>query len=412
MSSTGRNLNRSSRPHEMKQLSAVDEARPAVQDFSIVAGGPVYDFLQRIGLVRPQLPNVLRRIVAVVTLTWLPLLLLSIKDGVAAGSRVKLPLLLDYGVYGRFLTALPLLFLAEVVIDPAIRFAVKEFVDARIVQESHLARFNEVLHRVQRLRDAVVPELLLLLLAFFPTFVFQHEWQHGAISSWHSTTAGLTTAGWWYASVSTPFFRFVLYRWSSRYLVWTLLLWRTSRLPLHLMPTHPDHAAGLNFLSITQVCFAILFCALGCSFAGHIANAVAHEGASLASYKFLIIGFIAMSVIIGLCPLALWAPKMMQLRWKGLREYTVLGNRYTQEFDRKWVHASRPPAEPLLGTSDIQSLADLSNSYAIIQDMSFAPITKQLVVQLIVAAGAPLVPVVIAVTPINAIVRTLLKMVA
>jgi hypothetical protein len=265
---------------------------------------------------------------------------------------------------------------------------------------------------MQRLRDAVLPELLLLVLAFFPTFVFRHEWHQGAIATWHSTAAGLTWAGWWYAFVSTPLLRFILYRWAFRYFVWIALLWRTSRLPLHLVPTHPDHTAGLNFLSFPQLRFGILFCAMGCSFAGQILNMIRHEGASLASFKLLIIAFVAIAVILSVFPLLLWAPKLIQVRRRGLREYAALGNRYTEEFDRKWVHSPAPAAEPLMGTSDIQSLADLANSYAVILDMSIAPISKRLIVQLAIIAGAPLIPVVIAATPINDVVNAVFKMVA
>jgi len=179
-------------PFKVGESPLRDEARAAVHDFSIVLGGPVYDFLQRIGLVKLGLPNNLRRIVTVVVITWVPLLLLSIKDGLVIGHSVQIPLLLDYSTYGRLLVGLPLLFVAEVVIDPAIRSAVKEFVDARLIQEKELPEFERVLHRAQKLRDSVIPELLLLLLAFFPVFLFQREWQSGTISSWHSTAKGLT----------------------------------------------------------------------------------------------------------------------------------------------------------------------------------------------------------------------------
>jgi hypothetical protein len=50
---------------------------------------------------------------------------------------------------------------------------------------------------------------------------------------------------------------FALYRWTYRYFVWALLLWRISRLDLHLMPTDPDGAGGL--LSVTQNRFGIVF---------------------------------------------------------------------------------------------------------------------------------------------------------
>jgi hypothetical protein len=394
-----------------RPLSPVAEAESEVHELSLVVGGPVYDFLHRVGLIRLDLPNVVRRAVAAVALTWLPLLVLSFKDGLAVGDHVAVPFLYDFSMYGRLVIGLSLLLLAEVIIDPAIRRAVGEFVSSGIVQEKELPEFEDVLHKARRLRDSALPELTLLVLAFFPVFMFQREWGDHVVSSWHTTPRGLSAAGWWYATIGAPLFHFVVYRWAFRYVVWALLLWRISRLDLHLMPTHPDRAAGLHFLGLTQVRFGILLTALGCSFAGRIANSLAYEGTSLTEFKILMGVFVVLSVVIALCPLALLAPKMAGIRREGLREYSRLGTQYTEAFDRKWVRTTEPPAEPLLGTSDIQSLADLGNSFTIIEEMSLAPITKRLVVQLAVLAAAPLIPVILVFTPTSEIVNALVKMV-
>lgn len=394
------------------EVSRIEEAKAAAHDFSIVVGGPVYDFFLRIGLIRRGLPNVRPRIIAFVAIAWLPLLVLSIKDGLAIGDRVSIPLLLDFSTYGRLMLALPLLLLAEVVIDPAIRSAAEEFVEEGIVPEKDLPAFEEVLHWVQRWRDSAIPELVLIALAFFPMFLFQHEWKPGLVTSWHSTTQGLSTAGWWHVSISAPLFRFILLRWVFRYVVWALLLWQVSRLRLHLMPTHPDHAAGLQFLSRAQGRFGILSTALGCAFAGGIANSVIHEGVPLASFKLLIVTFLGLSVILGVCPLALLSPKLTQVRRIGLREYARLGNQYSEAFDRKWIHFAQPPTEPLLGTADIQSLVDMGGSYDLIHQMSIAPVTKRLAMQFAVLAGVPLIPVAVYATPTGAIVDAIMKMVA
>ena len=401
------------RPEDSPDSSAmVEEAKAAARTFSIVIGGPVYDFMLRIGLVRLGLPNVKRRIIAFVAIAWLPLLVLSIKDGLALGDRVTIPLLLDFTTYGRMLLALPLLLVAEIIIDPAIRDAVKEFVSEGIVHPQELPEYEAVLHRVQKLRDSALPELTLLVLAFFPVFLFQHEWKPGLVSSWHSTSTGFTAAGLWYLAASAPLFRFILYRWTYRYFIWTLLMWKISRLKLHLMPTHPDRVAGLEFLSRTQSRFTFLSLALGCSFAGTVANRIIHEGEPITTFKVLVPAFLVLSVIFGICPLALWIPRLLRIRKVGLRDYAKLGDRYTEGFDVKWVHSAKPPDEPLLGTADIQSLADLGGSFERIQEMSIAPITKGLVIQFVVMAGLPILPVVIYATPTGELVKAILKMVA
>jgi hypothetical protein len=389
-----------------------DVADAAIQNFSIVMGGPAYDLLLRMGLLRFSLPNVLRRIAVLVALTWLPLLLLSLRDGLAFGQEVRIPLLYDLATYGRLLLCLPLLIVAEIVIDPAIRLSVNQFVQAGIVQNDVLPKFDSVLMRIQKLRDSKIPEFLLLGLAFFPVFLFEHEWTAGAVSSWHTIAKGLTPAGWWYAFFSAPLLRFIVYRWAFRYFVWSALLRRICRLDLVLMPTHPDRAAGLNFLSITQQRFGILFCALGFSFAGRMANSLVFEGAKIQSFQSLMIGFVVMSLIVSLLPLALMTPKLMMVRWKGLLEYGRLANTYTQDFDRKWVHRTTAPAEPLLGTSDIQSLADMGNSFSFVNAMLIAPINKALVLQLAAQAALPLLPVILIGTPAPELIKAVIKMVA
>jgi hypothetical protein len=170
-------------PDSPRDQSAREMAESAVGNFSIVVGGPVYDLLLRFRLVHQSLPNIWRRILAVVAMTWLPLLLLSLKDGLAYGHQVRIPFLYDLSMYGRFLFALPLLLLAEFVIDPAIRVAVAEFVEARLVPGEELPVFENVWQRAQRLRDSWIPEVILLVLAFFPVFLFQHEWTSAVVST-------------------------------------------------------------------------------------------------------------------------------------------------------------------------------------------------------------------------------------
>jgi len=389
-----------------------EAAESAVHNFSIVMGGPLYDFLLRRGLLHFGLPNLVRRILVLVGLTWLPLLILSLKDGLAFGHRVTVPLLVDLSTYGRFLIGLPLLLIAEEIIDPSIRAVVGEFVDSHLVPDEELPEFEAVLAKTRRLRDSWIPESILLVLAFFPVFLFQREWASGAVSSWHTIGQDLTAGGWWYAVFSTPLLRFIMYRWVFRYFVWAVLLWRISRLRLSLMPTHPDHAAGLNFLGIAQKKFGILFCALGCGFAGRVANSMVFEGTPVTSFKVLIVGFIVLSVLLGLLPLLLLAPKLAKVRRAGLLEYGRLANSYTASFDQKWVHSNGPPSEELLGSGDIQSMADMGNSFGLVDAMSIAPITRRLILQLAGQAALPLVPVIVFGTPTPELIHALVKMVA
>jgi len=58
---------------------------------------------------------------------------------------------------------------------------------------------------------------------------------------------------------------------------------------------------------------------------------------------------------------------------EGRREYGLLANLYVDEFRAKWMRGKRPEGEPLAGSVDIQSLADLRNSFDVVQDMDCSP---------------------------------------
>ena len=47
--------------------------------------------------------------------------------------------------------------------------------------------------------------------------------------------------------------------------------------------------------------------------------------------------------------------------------------RYVDDFEQKWVLDDAACSEELLGAADIQSLADLGNSYAFVRDMRPVP---------------------------------------
>jgi len=386
-------------------------AESTVKDFSIIMGGPVYNLVRRSRFVRQAVQNVSRKVAVVLAVTWLPLLLLSLKDGLAFGHLVRIPFLYDFTVYGRLLIGIPLLLLAEILIEPQVRQAVKEFLKARLVPEQELPAFENVLLRVEQMRDSWFAEAIVLVLAFFPILLFQHEWDVGVITNWHTTANGLSAAGWFYAVVCAPIMRYITYRWVFRYLLWAILLWRISRLQLILIPTHPDRAAGLNFLSITQKHFGILASALCCSVSGRVANVILFEGKSLSSLKYPLLGFVALSVIAGLLPLAFWAPRLKKVRTKGLLDYGRLAKTYTESFDRKWVHYAARPSEQLLGTPDMQSLADLGNSFAFVEKMQWAPVSKKLVKQLVWFTALPLLPVIVYATPTAELIRQVMHLI-
>src|SRR5213594_3296672 len=85
----------------------------------------------------------------------------------------------------------------------------------------------------------------------------------------------------------------------------------------------------------------------------------------------------------------------------GRREYGALAQRYVREFDAKWLRGGVPTDEPFIGSSDIQSLADLGNSYAVIKEMRLVPFDTKTMLHLAVSTVAPMLPLVLTMVPLN-----------
>ena len=73
-----------------------------------------------------------QRIIVFSLFAWLPLLVLSALEGQALGGRAAVPFLLDVEVHVRFLVALPLLIVAELVVHQRMRFVVRQFLDRQL----------------------------------------------------------------------------------------------------------------------------------------------------------------------------------------------------------------------------------------------------------------------------------------
>jgi hypothetical protein len=230
-------------------------------------------------------------------------------------------------------------------------------------------------------------------------------------ATWYATPlAGgseLTFAGQWYGYVSLPLFQFLLCRWYFRVFIWTRLLWQISRIPLALVPTHPDRVGGLGFLSNTVYAFIPLVLAHGAILAGTLASQVFYAGARLTDFRLEILLLAIFIVCLFVGPLMVFAPQLSRAKRAGLQEYGTLAQEYVRAFDTKWLRG-RPVDEPMLGSADLQSLADLGNSFEIVREMRIVPVSKEAVFQLGVATLVPIAPLVLTLMPLEELLRKLL----
>ncbi|HYA39516.1 MAG TPA: hypothetical protein VEI74_14715 [Candidatus Methylomirabilis sp.] len=382
------------------------------QDFSLVLGGPLFQLLRRAHLSDDVLLLVRQRIIVISLFAWLPLLVLAALQGQLLGGRAAIPFLLDLDVHIRFLVALPLLIAAELVVHQRMRSVVKVFLGRNLIPDSAKTRFDAAIASAFRLRNSVLAESLLLATVYVVGVLI--IWRHYTAldaATWYATPSGqgtkLSLAGMWYGYVSLPIFQFLLLRWYYRLFIWGRFLWQVSRIELRLVPTHPDRVGGLGFLANVVYAFALLAAAQGALVAGQIANRIFYLGAALPAFKIEIAVLVVFLLCVILGPLLVFAPQLAHAKRKGLRDYGTLAERYVREFDTKWLRGGAPADEPLVGSSDIQSLADLGNSFEVVKTMRVAPVTKDAILQLVIATLVPIAPLALTMMPLEELLKKL-----
>ncbi len=384
-------------------------------DFSLVLGGPLYQLYLRTRMARPPLELLHRRIIGIPLVAWLPLVVLSAVEGHAIGGTIAVPFLHDIEAHVRFLLALPLLIWAELFVHRRMRPIVAQFLDRGIVPVAERPRFDAAVASAMRLRNSVAFEVILLTLVFTAGQYFWRQQQALQAATWFASAgdAGLrlTWAGSWYAWVSVPVFQFILARWYFRLFVWIRFLWQVSRLELRLLPTHPDRAGGLGFLEESASAFVPVLLAQSALFSGLIAERIFFQGAALLDFKAEIAAAVLILVLLVLAPLFLFSGHLVAARRRGIEEYGALASRYVTDFDRKWVRGGAPKGEPLVGSGDIQSLADMAGSFEVIEGMRPFPFGKEAVISLVVMVALPLLPLLLTMFPLEELLAKLVKVI-
>lgn len=381
-------------------------------DFSLVLGGPIFQLFRRAHLEGDHLELLQRRVLFITLVAWVPLLLLSTLNSSSGGGRLSF--LRDVEVHARFLVALPILIAAELLVHRRIRPVVRRFVEMRLILPKDLPRFDSAIESAVRLRNSVFLEAGLLFLVYSLGLWLWHGRVGVGISTWYANPGGrwnLTPAGFWYVFVSIPIVQFILLRWYLRFFIWFRFLWQVSRLDLNLIPTHPDRGGGLAFLGKSAYAFGPVLFAQGAVLAGLLASRVLYRGESLLSFKLQIGGFVGFFVLVILGPLLMFTPQMARARRKGLADYGLLAQRYVESFQQKWVVRDPSTSDELLGAADIQSLADLGNSYSLVRDMRSVPFGLDDITRLAAATAAPLVPLMLTIFSPEELIMRIIKIV-
>ncbi len=378
--------------------------------FDLVDRGPSFRLAQHFGFNRPDRPRRIRKILLLILVTWMPLVLLSLLAGHAFDDRVVVGLLRDTVILSRFLFVLPLLALAEIVVARSLGVQARQFLVSGVVPAGEAVKLEAAKAEALRLRESVVAEGVILVLAVAIAIVARVVVRLGAgESTWERTVAGITLAGWWYILVSLPILLFFLLRWLWIFLLWSWFLFRVSRLGLELTPTHPDRAGGLGFLGWGLASFALVLMAISSVLSGSFAYEIVHRGSSLHILKYHIIVFVVLAIVILHAPLLVFTDKLARCRFGGLLDFGSLIGSHDRAFDEKWLRSPKANPASLLGGRDTGSLAHMSTVYEHVERMQLLPFDKKTLTVLVAAALIPMIPLLGTVTSLTEILSMLGK---
>jgi hypothetical protein len=379
--------------------------------FSLTNCGPLDRALARAGLGSGAPPRLFVRAFLPAVVIWAPLLALSfLRPDDGAGAEVSF--MQDLATHVRFLIVVPVLVLVEFVIGRRTRLVAGQFARADLIDPVDRVRFEALLGRTGRWLQSNAAEAVIALVAALFVVSAMREFARDEVVFWFEVpaadgTTGLTAAGWWYAIGSwVP--PFLLLRWMWRYGVWCWLLWRISRFELNATATHPDRAGGLGFIAMGHTAFSGVGFAVSCLVAGAIGTRILNEGASLVTFQWPIAAFVALSIAVGIAPLAVFWRPLRRSKEAGLLTYGAFAARFVRAFDSTWV-GEGSKQDPLSARDDIGPLADIGQAYERVAAMRPVPISLVTALAFAAASLAPMLPLLLTVMPLKDLLKLLLQ---
>lgn len=368
--------------------------------FWLTRGGPFARVLQRLG-IRQDGP--MRRYWLIALLLWMPLVA---GEGLRlAAGRAHDWTLFDLSLHVRLLFALPVMLLAERLLDRTACSAIASFYAGRFTDAAPVDR---ILARATAMRDwwwieagLAAASLVGGQLALWNVF--------GATGLVHG---GELTATWsaprvWYAAIALPLVQFVTLRWLWQWVIWTYVLARLSRLKLFVLATHADGAGGLAPLARPVSAFSIFVLACSSILAAAWSTQVLAERETVTSLLPSLGVFLLVALAVALGPLLLLSSQLFRARRATLAQYGDFVRAYGLQFHAKWITAGGAESEAL-GASDIQSLNDLGQAFQVAVKTRLFVFGSRNVVTVWFAGILPMVPLIASTLTLEEVLRKIL----
>lgn len=361
------------------------------------------EMMRRLRLIRSDdRRELVRRIVIVVGITWVPLTILALASPVRSGF---FPFFTDVAVHARFLVAVPLFILADYIVLPRLDSMAKYFGETNLVPPSRMDEYHALLASSRKASTGVWPSgtlvvavyAIVVLLAFLVPAPSLPAWQRGALP------VGLSAAGWWHLAISLPVLLGLMLGWLWRLGVWVRFLWRMARMGLYLIASHPDQAGGLQFLGYSPRIFCVLALPIGIIVAGALANRVI-AGASPFGHEATPVITSAVTLLLFGTPPLVFSPALFVAWRMAVYRYGDLAARAGEVFETRWFADQRPLDPSLLERPDFSATTDLFAVVANVYAMRLAIYDIQGLLLVVVATALPFAPIWLSAIPFSTVI--------
>jgi len=382
--------------------------------FSLVQGGPFHRLMGCLRLTGPDRLPTMRAVVVLVAVAWLPLALLTVVQAIAESHQAGWGFFVDWTTYTRYCIAIGVMVATERYADERLKLLLDNFSRARLVAKEGLPGYRAALAKADKRSSSKLAEALILVLAFAWTSAVSDYAISAAGSNWQGAVVGgkvvLSWAGTYEIFISSTLFVFLALRWVWRFCVWTSLLYAISRLPLRLMSHNPDRAAGLGFLTVFPSIFTGFTFAISCVVSSGMLKELSYKAHEPDTVWLVMALWLVICVAWFVGPLLVFVGPLYSAQEKAMLEFgryatlhhLALGERFAAE-------ASHDDDARRAAAPDFSLVSNLNSIVQSVRQQGMVPVSAGSVKQVLLAAGIPMLPVVLTLIPFLEIVKWIFK---
>lgn len=386
---------------------AKSPSEPVGLERAVEDSGCVHRALASLGMDRGSV-TVLRVGLVLAALTWAPLLVASLAEGFALGRPGAF--LRDAGVHVRCLFALPVLVVAEHIVEARLRAALRYVDAAGLVDASERERVSALAARVRRLHGSVLAHLVIVLVVVAVSVGLLTD--APAVSTWvhpepsASSAGALSIAGWIDVAWSGAVYRFFVARWLLQLGLWGFLLTQLARLPLRTSAVHHDGVGGIGPIVEAHEAFGWVVLAFSSALAARLAVQVQLMSGDPLAYRYALGAYCLIAPLVVLAPTFAFVVPLQRDRRRVLHQLAIAATDQARRFVREY--ATEGPRRPLAeGVDDITIGTDLSATYDRVYGMWRAPFRREHYGGLFAAAAIPMLGFYLATMPLDRVISSL-----